>query len=147
VAFLTMVQSFSSSLKSNGNYDDGMFNKTCHLIQKSFVSSEVEQFIQSSGWKHIVYWDEILHKAASISLDMTIERLGREAFQRQLDVFRRVQVELTKQCSSKVVFPCSSTGKRIPPDETDCLFGDNACGFDCMDKFFEKSSVAASLEQ
>lgn len=96
-----------------------------------------------------MFWDEVLHKAANISLDLTIERLGREDFQRQLEHFRRVQTEVGKACSRKVVFPCTSTGRRVPPRRTDCLNGDNGCGFECMDDYFENTfdESGASLTQ
>lgn len=124
------------SQKSNGNYDDGMYKSTCFLIQKSFISPKVRKFLGSKAWKRTVYWDEVLHKAANTALDLTIEKLGREAFQHQLNHFRQVQTELVDACSGKVIFPCNSKGERIPPNKTDCLQGDNGCGFDCMNTYF-----------
>lgn len=122
-----------------------MFNDTCYLIQKSVISPSVKEYIESKEWKQFVFWDEILHKAANISLDLTIEKLGREVFQRQLDLFRRAQAALAETCSQQVVFPCNSAGERIPPERTDCIYGDNGCGFDCMDEFFRDWDGSGSV--
>ena len=72
-----------------------------------------------------------------VSLDLTIEALGRDEFQTNLKEFRRIQQELKEKCN--IVVPCSEAGVApIPQDETDCIIRDSACGFDCMDEYFRQ---------
>lgn len=124
---------------SSEEYDSGTHKNQCWLIQKSVVlSREIEEYFQSKEWKKVVYWDEVLHQAANIALDMTIEKIGRKEFDRNLRIFRQAQQELVKACSAKVVVPCNSPGAPVPPDKTDCIIRDSGCGFSCMDEFFRQ---------
>lgn len=106
------------------------------LIQPSFISPRVEEYIRSDSWRRAIYWDEVLHKAANASLDMTIEKLGRKEFQRNLMLFRQAQADISKNCSDIVRLPCDANGRRIV--RNDCLYGDNGCGFKCMDEYFRE---------
>ena len=124
---------------SKEKYDSGSHRKQCWLIHKNnILSQQVKDYLQSSEWNDFVYWDGMLYQAANRALDMTIDQLGRDEFQQNLQQFRKVQQELGKYCSTRVVLPCNSTGPPIPQEQTDCIVGDSGCGFDCMDDFFRQ---------
>lgn len=122
------------SAKGSGGYDDGRYRNKCYLIQKSFVSPRMRDYFQSSDWKEIIYWDEILHRAANYALDMRIEQLGRQAFESNLANFRYLKDQVDKMCGDSVRLPCSSTGQKRSPRQTDCIYDDMGCGFECMEK-------------
>ena len=80
----------------------------------------------------MVKFDRLLYLAANRSLDLTIEALGREEFERKLDQFRIAQKVAAETCLNTTRFPCSPKGEMRK--ETDCLWKDSACGTDCLDR-------------
>ena len=129
---LKMADILFLDAKNSGGYDDGSHDGKCYYIQPSVVSPGMKAYFQSSRWKRIVHWDEVLYQAANLSLDMTIDRLGREAFHDNLARFRQAQALARKRCLPRQVFPCSSTGERIQKGL--CLWKDSGCGSDCLDE-------------
>ncbi|GKY92646.1 hypothetical protein MPSEU_000234700 [Mayamaea pseudoterrestris] len=124
------------SAKSSGGYDDGRSNGgKCILIQETVVSANMKEYLFSDEWKAIVYWDEILHKAANYALDLRIEQLGAEEFQRNLAKFQELKRQVDLVCATKVKLPCTSSGEKVSASKTDCIFDDMGCGFECMDTF------------
>lgn len=129
------------SSKASGGYDDGMFKNHCYLIQRSFVSQAMRQYFESSEWKEVIHWDAIFHDMANHALDLTIEQLGRENFERNLSTFLLLKDKVDRTCAETVRFPCSSTGRRARPRETDCMYDDMGCGFECMDSVIDQNNV------
>jgi len=142
---------FLNAKESGGGYDAGGYQGKCTYIQEKNVTDEMITFLQTSkAWKSRVYWDRVLYRAANQSLDLTIDRLGRTAFENSLQLFRRAQEMAKEQCvhgtggggnnttnATKVVFPCSASQNDKPPlryNETDCLWKDSACGSECLDR-------------
>ena len=117
------------SAKLNGGYD--AFNP-CTYIQPSFVSPAMKDFFQSKEWKLIVEKDLALYRAANRSLDLTIDHLGREAFEKRLAVFRTAQAIAEERCGPTVIFPCDKYGERHT--KTDCIWKDSGCGASCLDQ-------------
>lgn len=118
--------------KGNGGYDDGAANNgTCYYIVPSFVSPGMKEFFQSEAWHNISWGDTLLYYAAKQSLDLTIDRLGREEFNRKLLLFRKAMAIAESTCTN-VRFPCSESGELSK--QTDCLWLDSGCGVDCLDK-------------
>jgi len=105
---------------------------------------EMQEYFDSPEWKEIIYWDDVLHKAVNRSLDLTIERLGREDFLQNLERFRKAKELVTSQCLPSMRLPCTDDGVVRNPANTDCLYDDMGCGFDCMDKVL---SSAASISR
>ena len=95
------------------------------------------EYFASDEWKEIVRWDEILYAAANRSLDLTIDRLGRDEFQIQLKQFQYYKHHVETKCVPEVRMPCSPEGVKRDPQDVDCLFNDMGCGFDCIDQIFE----------
>jgi len=127
--------------KTSGGYDDGKFRKTCFMIQKSFVSPGMKEYFDSPDYRRSVYWDELFYAAANRSLDLTIEKVGRDRFERALADFKASQDLVSDECRTKVRYPCSSSGERRT--QTDCVVNDWGCGFQCMDAVLSKQQVIA----
>lgn len=117
------------SAKLNGGYDDH-----CSFIQPSSLTTEMKEYIQSDEWKGIVKEDWALYMAANHSLDMTIVRLGRDRFEKNLVLYKAALSEGNRRCREKTVFPCTKDGRHVPPPETDCLWSDAGCGAKCLDE-------------
>lgn len=118
------------SAKKQGAWDDGSFS--CHYLIKSFISPGMEQFFRESPvFQEMVRWDHILHQAVNRSLDFTIDRLGRDAFETQLARFQSAQRVVQERCLPKAVFPCSELGKT---KNTTCIRNDLGCSFACLDE-------------
>jgi hypothetical protein len=92
----------------------------CLPTVKSFVSSSVQEFLDSNEWRAMNYGDFLLHQAANLSLDRTIERLGRDRFDRALTTYRRLRALETEQCAPHVKFPCLGRRKAQSDIETGC---------------------------
>lgn len=117
-----------------GGYDEGEDQGGCTFIWPSFISDGMQEFFENDQeWKDIVKNDNILYKAVNRSLDLTIERLGREDFAMNLERFQHAQSLVQTRCHT-TVFPCDSNGRYHSPEETDCLWKDSACGNSCLDE-------------
>jgi len=110
------------------SYDD---QPPCDMIKPSFVSPDMKRVLDT--FSNMTYWDTVLYEAASRSLDLTIDRLGREEFEKRLDVYRRAQRLGADRCFARTVFPCSG-GTFHFPNQTNCMWKDSACGSSCLDE-------------
>ena len=118
--------------KASGGYDDGVYNGKCHFIEKSFVSEGMKQFFASETWQQTIRWDQVMFLAANISLDKTIENLGKDVFERNLRKFREVLHAAELECSKDDTFPCSSKGEINGGSQ--CLWSDSGCGYSCLNR-------------
>ena len=117
------------SAKTNGNYDA---LKPCIYITPKFVSPGMQDFFQSEEWRDYIQHDLVLYQAVNRSLDLTIEHLGREAFEQRLYVFRAMQQMVKELCLPTAVFPCDSEGNYH--EENNCMWKDSGCNMDCLDR-------------
>jgi hypothetical protein len=115
--------------KQQGGWDDGAF--TCAYLVPSFISPGMEEYFYTPRFQNGVRWDHILHQAANRSLDLTIDRLGRQQFDAHLLSFRHAQAVVQTKCLPGTVFPCTAQGRS---KNTTCLYLDAACSFDCLDE-------------
>jgi len=112
----------------------------CFPTVKSFVSRGIQSFLGSDEWRAMNYGDYLLHAAANQSLDRTIERLGRDRFDRALAEYRRLRAIEEKQCAPHVKFPCNDHGEPQPElSKRSCYlsFYDFGCGYKCIDKMLK----------
>lgn len=116
--------------KGSGGYDDGVYENTCFFIQPSRVTPHMQEFLRSDTWYQVTKWDNLLFAAANRSLDLTIDRLGRKAFNENLSKFRHAQEVARERCLSQEVFPCTSTGQHN--EHASCLWSDSGCGYKCL---------------
>lgn len=118
--------------KGNGGYDDGAHRDTCYYIHPSHISPGMSSFFKSPQWVEMTKWDRLLYHAANRSLDLTIDRLGRDVFDKKLREFRRLNMVAQDLCLPLNVFPCTSTG--LHNKNASCLWSDSGCGHKCLDE-------------
>jgi hypothetical protein len=112
----------------------------CLPTVKSFVSPKVQEFLDSDEWRAMNYGDFLLHQAANLSLDVTIDRLGRDRFDRALTKYRRLRALETVECAPHVKFPCSNEGQAQPKlSKRSCYlpYYDFGCGYNCIDEIVD----------
>ncbi|CAB9519534.1 expressed unknown protein [Seminavis robusta] len=133
------------SSKTKGGYDDGKFRKQCHKIPhaSSLLSSsygEVQDYLQLSHATHNL--DHALYAAANASLDRTIQSLGFEKVQRQLQRVKQLQDTAERACKTVAVYPCSSIGvlQRAAAKQS-CYIDDSGCGHACVDEVLRVENV------
>ena len=97
----------------------------------------MQEYLDSDEWRAQNYGDYLLQSVANRSLDLTIERLGRERFNNALAEFYRLRQLEKELCAPFVQFPCSNDGKpQIEVSEKSCLhrYEDIGCGYRCIDR-------------
>jgi hypothetical protein len=128
------------SSKAKGTYDAYGMNGKCTYIQPSFVSDGMQEALESKTWQNEVQYDQALYVAANQSLDLTIDRLGRENVEKELVRFQKAKQLIAERCEPTTVFPCDQNGQPHTDKDTDCLWKDSGCGTECLD------SVATDLD-
>lgn len=126
--------------KGNGGYDDGIHLNTCYFIQRSKVTPKMKELFRSPFWKNVTKWDNLLYKAANRSLDLTIDRLGRDAFADNLAKFQHANKMARERCLTTEIFPCTSTGEKNP--DASCLWSDSGCGYQCLNQIAEELGIS-----
>ena len=98
--------------------------------------------LSSKEWYSANYGDYLLLEASSQSLDLTIEAIGRERFNKALEAFETMKKLADEQCADSVIPPCSPTGVyQINESQKNCYFLDMGCGYPCFDDLFEPSEL------
>ena len=111
--------------------------ESCRRLPKFSMTDTSKEFFNSNFWRANNYGDFLLHEAANRSLDMTIERIGRERFEIALKDFRRRLAMVHEQCTLKgrVILPCSDKGVvQNEASKLNCYFEDVGCGNECIDE-------------
>jgi hypothetical protein len=126
------------STKRSGGYDN--YRGKCVTIHPSFTTPQVDDYIRTNFTKD--NHDYLLYAAVNESLDLTIAALGKLRFAEELERYLGLKKIADDACSDKTHFPCTSTGKlQVNVAARNCLFGDNACGYRCVDKLFKNHSL------
>lgn len=121
------------SAKRNGGWDEGAYQAQCIYIVPSFVSSGMRRFFRSKQWRDYTAGDRMLFQAVNRSLDLTIDSLKRDEFERQLRHYRIAKVQAQEICGPTTIYPCSAGGERRKDNHT-CLWWDSGCGYQCLDR-------------
>lgn len=126
------------SAKKSGSYFHRQHppSPRCHKLTKSFYSPNIKAYLSSPQWYAQNYEDYLLYKAANASLDLTIEQLGRDRFNRALADYQDMMVQ-AKECEEETIFPCSSDGAHN--EVTNCCSADLGCGYSCLDRRFGRT--------
>ncbi|KAG7347519.1 sulfotransferase family protein [Nitzschia inconspicua] len=128
---LNMEDVIGLSSKISGKMDDGGFDGTCHNIQTSRTTAEVDQYLSQEF--RIDNYDFFLYDVANRSLDLTIDAFGREPFRKELEKYHAMKQYAEEQCLSKVLFPCTEVGQPPWPEaKHSCFKGDIGCGHECV---------------
>ena len=132
------------SAKGKGGYDDGggsTRGRSCTYIWPSFVSPGMQEFFDTNKeWQSMVKYDLALYNAANASMEMTINKLGRDQFERNLVKFRHAQTVAQERCLPTTIFPCDSAGR--VRNDTDCLWNDSGCGATCLDSVADELGLS-----
>lgn len=130
---LKMADILYLSAKGRGGYDAaGGPTKTCTYIWPSFVSPAMQEHFASDEWQNYITYDTLLYQAVNRSLDMTIDKLGRDSFNEKIAKFKHAQSIALTRCLPTAVFPCDARGEYN--SKTDCLWKDSGCGATCLDE-------------
>ena len=105
----------------------------CDWLQHTFITPEMQEVLDSPEWHESIKNDVLLYEAVNRSLDLTIDRLGRKEFEKNLVLYERAIQEVKKRCLSRVIMPCSANGIFTPLESTDCIYEDMGCGNTCLD--------------
>jgi Galactose-3-O-sulfotransferase len=124
---------YYSAKASDNFYIDPETKNRCIVLQPSVVSPGMEEFFQGDAWKHRVYSDALLYRAAQRSLDRTIDSLGRDKVRERVEQLRSAQKLVLERCRGKVRMECEVEGDP-PHREFDCLHHDMGCGMSCLDQ-------------
>jgi hypothetical protein len=134
----------TSAKVSDGSYSMAHLGSSkeeapCFKMKKGFLSQEIQDYFHSDQWYAQNYGDYLLYHAANKSLDLTIDKLGRDQFQKALDKYRRAKKLVDDECSSKAVFPCSNNGtNKYHSSKEDCYSFDEGCGYPCVDALLSR---------
>ena len=110
--------------------------KRCLPMVPSYIPPVVQHYLESDLFRSQAYGDYLLYAAANLSLDLTIERLGVERFQAALKEYRSWKDKEKTECSSRVEFPCSSSGKvQLAVASKNCYTRDLGCGHQCIGEY------------
>jgi hypothetical protein len=105
------------------------------LIRLNVDTPAVQAYLTSDEWHAMNYGDYLLHAAASQSLNLTIQALGRDIFNRALAEYRRLHSQAMQQCVGRVHGPCSASGElQLQRASENCYQGDLGCGYQCIDE-------------
>ena len=90
----------------------------------------VRDYLESNDeWQALNYGDYLLLAAANRSLDLTIDRLGRDR------VYRAIMTVVSEECASQTFLPCSWEGApQVYLAQSSCNNGDEGCGYRCIDR-------------
>ena len=122
----------------------------CLPTVASYVNPRVQRFLESDTFRAANWGDYLLHKAASVSLDRTIDEIGPERFGRALAEYRRLRAQEQEECAPHVQFPCSNTGVPQPNiSKESCYlpFFDFGCGYQCIDDMIARQQQGGGEEE
>jgi len=122
------------SSKTSGGYSyvtNGGLGPRCFKESTKFVSSKMKEYFDSDEWRTHIQGDTMLYRAANNSLDLTIDALGREKFESNLQSFRTAETIAHERCEAKTIFPCMNGQLH---KVNDCYQMDQGCGYACLDE-------------
>ena len=139
-----------SSSKLSGSSYHGIRRRTGDLVCVKLIKAPprnqmplaVQDYLNSNEWRARNYGDYLLHQAANISLDQTIDRIGRGRFELELSRYRRLNAKANQECKNATFTPCSDHG--IPQKnkaKMNCYSRDKGCGFACIDAIVSRDTI------
>ena len=125
----------SSSKTAGGYYHNG---SSCVKLKQKWTTPKIEEYIRGD-YQRDNKDDYMLYNAAQRSLDKTIDALGRQRVEENVELLKSLQQQNEEQCASEITLPCPD-----PEDEEmkqehirlvkeKCYFSDVGCGHACTD--------------
>ena len=115
----------------------------CVFIPEPKRSSKVEQYLSTNFTLENA--DFLLHAAANRSLDLTINAIGRDRVEYQVNKLRKLQTLVETHCLDSTEFPCSSNGTLRSESKLDCYWRDLGCGHTCVDTILAQHKLGIPL--
>jgi hypothetical protein len=107
-------------------------NQTSCVYQVPFfTNAERESLVQSARWKRRISGDVALYGAVNARLDATIDMLGYEEVQIQIQAFQKLLQEAIDKCWESTSFPCSANGDLALHNHS-CIVDEFGCGHECL---------------
>lgn len=125
-----------TSVKQSGEWSyDWDKPETCFHVPKIKPSSAVQEYLDRKFRKR--NYDFVLYDYANRSLDATIESLGRERVQREVEKYRGLKERALRYCKDKIRLPCSDEGEWQADYVESCFEDDIGCGYQCINDFLD----------
>jgi len=122
--------------KLSGGYDS---RPQCNKIPDKIKWPELKEYYNSPEWKRNHALMDEIYAAVNRSLDLTIENIGREKFDKALKEHKYLLELGNKECGPKAIFPCSRDGVyQIKESKKSCYYKDHGCGYACLDELYER---------
>ena len=101
------------SRKTSGGYDFNAVKNECFFMQKTEAIADLKQYLASDEWKASIAGDILLYKAVNLSLDKTIDLIGKEKFDTRMNKYLELKNVANDICGEAQCSRCSPTGKVI----------------------------------
>jgi hypothetical protein len=140
---VSMADIFVSSSKIAGTYHllhHGKGNFTCLRTITTKNSPRIWDFLESKQWRIPNLADYLLHTTAYLSLNLTIQAIGQQRFQKALNQYRHLKTLENSLCPTPD-YPCSADGTvQIDRAARNCAlkYYDFECGYPCIDDLLQK---------
>mmetsp|Transcript_30612 Transcript_30612/g.71764 ORF Transcript_30612/g.71764 Transcript_30612/m.71764 type:complete len:483 (-) Transcript_30612:2380-3828(-) len=133
---LTTQDILYTRARSGGAWSNGdpRTKRPCIYITPSFVTPGMKSYFESDEWQYKIRGDLLLYRAASASLDRTIDRLGRAEFDRNLQALKEGLLMAKDNCQGRVRTQCTEGGAWIPFDNNTCYIWGEACDYECINE-------------
>jgi len=125
------------SSKVSGGYDSGA-RGGCHKIPEKIEWPGFKEFVSSPYWKRRYRLPKSLYYAANRSLDLTIDRLGRDRFNKALAEHKQLMALINEKCADNTIFPCSDGVLQMEKASLNCYKSDFGCGYPCIDEVMKE---------
>lgn len=131
-----LVQNAKDSTAVSWYYIKSGKLERCKRPIKVVQTPRIRDHLQSETWLAKNYGDYLLHAAADLSLDATIDRLGRDRVTDALETYQNLQDQVAAACQNQTIYHCSAEGvPQRPQSRRNCYSDDSGCGYQCIDAF------------
>jgi hypothetical protein len=149
---------YAKASRSAGSFSNGnLKTRPCMYLIPPFLTDGMNDFFYTPGkndrWIEYSRGDALLHRAASLSLDRTIDEVfGRKNFEKHLEEFRNAQAYAQAVCSSApdlVQGMCDEAGNSVEldPNRTKtCYIWSEGCDHKCLNELVPNPIPRAILE-
>jgi hypothetical protein len=120
-------------------------NRECIRMHAPKATLEMKEWFHTGEAEDVLEPDVMVYRAVNKSLDLTIEQLGRDKVEKKIKMLKWAQQMAVSQCGQAVRYPCTDDGQLSV--EHDCLAGDVACGFQCLDELGPEISTIPVFQQ
>lgn len=130
--------------KMSGSFEFIPKTHQCHYITPKFTTSEWRKYLSSDEWEKYTKADTLFYQAANKSLDLTIDALGRNVVDRNIQKLQFAQALAQERCGD-VGAACNEDGELQQP-HANCLYQDAGCGYQCLDQVAQELSQLKAFQ-